>query len=174
MTRNDPELAGKVCLALVAEGPTHGWAIAGLLAPGTELGRIWSLSRPLTYRALDGLLSAGLIERVGTEPGAGRNRTVVALTSDGARLLDQWLSAPVELPRDVRTELLVKFALRARRGLPNAGLAAAQRQRFASMSAAVHEPEIDTAPDVDIVERWRVEHLRAIDRFLSAVAGATT
>ena len=170
MTRNDPELAGKVCLALVAEGPTHGWAVAALLAPGTELGRVWSLSRPLTYRALDGLLAEGLIERVGTEPGAGRNRTVVAVTPAGERLLDHWLSSPVDLPRDVRTELLVKFALRTRRGLSTATLAAAQRERFAPMLDAAVGP----VDDADIVERWRVEHLRAIDRFLLSVAGGST
>lgn len=170
MTRNDPQLAGRVCLALVAEGPTHGWAVAALLAPGAELGRIWSLSRPLTYRALDGLASEGLIERVGTEPGGGRNRTVMAVTVTGERVLDEWLSAPVDLPRDVRTELLVKFTLRTRRGLPNAALAAAQLERFAPMLDAVDGPFDDT----DIVERWRVEHLRAIDRFLGSVAEGST
>jgi len=167
VTRNDPVLAGRVCLALVGEGPTHGWAVAAQLAPGTELGRIWSLSRPLTYRALDGLLSAGLVERVGTEPGAGRNRTVVSVTATGAVVLDEWLSTPVDLPRDVRTELLVKFALRTRRGLSNTELAVAQRQRFAPMRAAAD----GAFDDDDIVERWRVEHLRAIDRFLLSVAG---
>jgi len=170
VTRNDPELAGRVCLALVAEGPTHGWAIASLLAPGTELGRVWSLSRPLTYRALDGLLGEGLIDRVGIEPGAGRTRTVVAVTPAGERVLDHWLSAPVDLPRDVRTELLVKFALRSRRGLSSATLAAAQRERFAPMLVTVDDP----VDDLDIVERWRVEHLRAIDRFLLSVDNGAT
>ena len=111
MTRNDPELAGRVCLALVAEGPTHGWAVAALLAPGAELGRIWSLSRPLTYRALDGLASEGLIERVGTEPGGGRNRTVMAVTVTGERVLDEWLSAPVDL---VLPDLIFPFRAEVR------------------------------------------------------------
>lgn len=169
MTRNDPALAARVCLALVAEGPTHGWAVAGHLAPGTRIGRIWSLSRPLTYRALDGLLAEGLVERIGTEPGGGRTRTVVAVTAAGRRSIDEWLSSPVELPRDVRTELLVKFVLRERRGLSNAELAEAQRARFAPMLVALDEPDDRT----DVVERWRIEHLRAIDRFLASIAGPT-
>jgi len=169
VTRNDPALAARVCLALVAEGPTHGWAVAGHLAPGTRIGRIWSLSRPLTYRALDGLLAEGLVERIGTEPGGGRTRTVVAVTAAGRRSIDEWLSSPVELPRDVRTELLVKFVLRERQGLSNAGLAEAQRARFAPMLAALADPDDGN----DVVERWRVEHLRAIDRFLASIAGTT-
>lgn len=167
MTRNDPALATRACLALVAESPTHGWAVAGLLAPEGEIGRIWSLSRPLTYRALDGLLDDGLIERVGTSPGGGRNRTVVAATPAGHEVVDRWLERPVDLPRDVRTELLLVFALRERRGRPNAELAARQRGRFAPMLASL-ESETD---DEDFVARWRIEHLRAIDRFLASFDG---
>ena len=38
-------------LALLREEPTHGWAIVKLLAPAGEVGSVWSLSRPLVYRA---------------------------------------------------------------------------------------------------------------------------
>lgn len=168
MTRNDPALAARVCLALVAEGPTHGWAIAGLLASDGAIGRIWSVSRPLTYRALDGLLEEGLLERFGTSQGSGRTRAVLAATAGGAALVDEWLSAPVALPRDVRTELLVKFALRERRGLSNRDLAAMQRERFAPMLVDSGR----SLDDADFVVRWKVEHLRSIDRFLASFDGA--
>lgn len=167
MTRNDPALAARVCLALVAEGPTHGWAVSGLLTPDAELGRVWSLSRPLTYRALDGLLDEGLVDQVGTSPGGGRTRTVVAATPAGVAVVDEWLSSPVDLPRDVRTELLLKFALRSRRHLANDELAAAQRARFAPMLASLEASQ----DDADFVARWRLEHLRAIDRFLASFDG---
>lgn len=166
MTRNDPSLAARVCLALVCEGPTHGWAIAALLAPGAELGRIWSLSRPLTYRALDQLVVDGLIERSGTEPGGGRIRTVLTSTPAGRGETAEWLDAPVSLPRDVRTELLLKMELRTRVGLPLAALAAVQRERFASVLDAV------ASGDEDFVALWRREHLLAIDRFLVALSEA--
>ena len=169
MTRNDPELAGNVCLALVAEGPTHGWAVAGQLAPGSAIGRIWSLSRPLTYRALDGLLASGAVERVGTEPGGGRTRTLLGVTAAGRRRNDEWLGSTVALPRDVRSELLLKFALRERAAMSNVELARAQRERFAPMLATV---ETDAASDGDFVDRWRLEHIRAIDRFLASFVAA--
>lgn len=168
MSRNDPQLAGQVCLALVDEGPTHGWAISGLLAPAGEIGRIWSLSRPLTYRALDQLLADGLIEKVGTAPGGGRSRTLLACSDEGRSVSRRWLDRPVELPRDVRTELLLKFALRQRAALDIASLAVAQREQFAPMMASIGSDE-----DVDFVGRWRREHLLAIDRFLEASVGAS-
>ena len=49
------DLAGYTCLTLVAEGVEHGWAIGSLLAADGELGRIWTLSRSLTYRAIDAI-----------------------------------------------------------------------------------------------------------------------
>ena len=175
VSRNDPQLAGQVCLALVSEGSTHGWALSGLLAPDGDIGRIWSLSRPLTYRALDQLVADGLVVRVGTVPGGGRSRTLLAATDAGLAATREWLDLPVELPRDVRSELLLKLALRERAGLALAPLAVAQRVRFTPMMAALDRPTDSSAPiDSDFVARWRREHLIAIDRFLASFVDPPT
>ncbi len=50
-------------LALVAEGPTHGFAVARALAPGGEVGRVWAMRRPLVYRTLDVLADRELVAR---------------------------------------------------------------------------------------------------------------
>ena len=69
------------CLGILYPAPTHGFAIAARLKPGTDIGRVWSLSRPLTYRSLDQLSSRGFVREVGEEPGiAGGNRTILAAT----------------------------------------------------------------------------------------------
>src|SRR5205809_7221333 len=63
-------------LALLAEEPGHGWALARQMAREGEIGRVWALGRPLVYRALELLEERGLIEPVGSEPGVrGPNRT---------------------------------------------------------------------------------------------------
>jgi hypothetical protein len=54
-TAPEPSFAELVCLTLIIQGVAHGWALGTMLAPDGELGRIWTLSRPLTYRAIDGL-----------------------------------------------------------------------------------------------------------------------
>ena len=115
----DLSLAESVCLTLVAHEPTHGWSIVKALAPDGEVGRVWSLSRPLTYRALTALSDAGLIEPQGSEPGGGPPRTVWRATAKGKREARAWLRRPVEHPRDMRTEFLLKVAL----GAPVAQLA---------------------------------------------------
>ena len=52
--------------------PTHGFAIAAQLKPSGDLGRVWSLSRALTYRSLEQLANRGLHPR--SRRGAGDRR----------------------------------------------------------------------------------------------------
>jgi molybdopterin-binding protein len=154
--------AEHVCLTLVTQGISHGWALGSLLAPEGELGRIWSLTRPLTYRAIDGLVDKRLVTRRGAASGHGRDRVVLAATAAGRRVATRWLDAPVEHLRDVRTDLLIKLALRERAGLDNEALLAAQHEVF--------EPTIDvltsTRSDADLIDLWRRESARAVRRFL--------
>jgi PadR family transcriptional regulator AphA len=158
----DLPLAERVCLSLITQHVAHGWALGTLLAPDGEIGRIWSLSRPLTYRAIDGLVDRNLITRRGQAAGRGRDRVILAATPAGRRLAKRWLDEPVQHLRDVRTELLVKLQLRTRVGLDNEPLLATQQQVFT--------PTIDvltsTHPDDDLVDLWRRESARAVRRFL--------
>ena len=155
-------LAESVCLSLITQHVAHGWALGALLAPEGEVGRVWSLSRPLTYRAIDGLIDKGLVARRGQAAGRGRDRVILAPTAAGRRLAQRWLDEPVEHLRDVRTELLVKLKLRERIGVDNEPLLTAQQQLFG--------PTIDvltsTHPDDDLVDLWRRESARAVRRFL--------
>jgi PadR family transcriptional regulator AphA len=147
---------------LINQGVSHGWAVGTILAPDGELGRIWTLTRPLTYRAVDGLVDKGLVTRRGHTTGHGRDRVVLAPTAAGRRAATRWLDTPVGHLRDVRTELLVKLTLRGRDGLDNEPLLAAQQALFA--------PAIDALTsshgDDDLVEVWRRESARAVRRFL--------
>jgi len=154
-------LAEQVCLALVGEGVSHGWAIGTLLAPSGELGRIWSLSRPLSYRAIDGLVDNGLVTRRTQKTGHGRDRALLNATAKGRRTSRRWLDAPVEHIRDVRTELLVKLALRERAGLETRTLLTVQQEAL--------QPAIDALTTTEgdgLVELWRRENARAVRRFL--------
>lgn len=156
----DLSLAEHVCLALVAEGETHGWAVGAELTPDGPIGRVWSLSRPLAYRAIDTLADARLVERQASASGEGRRRTRLMITDAGRGVVRRWLDTPVEHPRDVRTELIVKLLLRERAGLPTAPLLEAQEAAFS--------PILDSliTTEGDVVDLWRREQARAIRRFL--------
>ncbi|MFV0306564.1 MAG: TOBE domain-containing protein [Desertimonas sp.] len=160
----EPSFAEWVCLALVAEGASNGWAVGSELAPEAELGRIWSLSRPLAYRAVDVLVERGYVERQEAAGGRGRARTQLSVRPAGRRALRRWLEQPVGHLRDVRIELLVKLTLRSRAGLDNDGLLAEQAEVLAPMIDA-----LTASTDQDLVGVWRREHARAVQRFLARI-----
>lgn len=153
------------CLGVLYEGQTHGFAIASMLRPGGELGRVWSLSRALTYRSLDQLADRDLVRTVGEEPGiAGGNRTVLAATRTGRAELRRWLAAPVEHLRDLRSELLLKLVIAERSGIDLTPMLERQRQIVSVLAAAI---TVETHGDGrDVVALWRHETSDAALRFL--------
>lgn len=165
MRGGDLSLADHVCLALVAEEPRHGWAIVKLLAPDGDVGHVWALSRPLTYRAITRLQDGGLVRKLDT----GR-RQELRVTAAGRRETDEWLAAPVAHLRDLRTEFLVKTRLLERRGGTTAELARRQLVMLAPVIDALTAATVDASTTP--VDLWRQESARAAERFLQALAAA--
>jgi molybdopterin-binding protein len=157
-------LAELVCLALVAEGATHGWQVGTVLSPEGELGRIWSLTRPLTYRALEQLADKRLVRRTPNPGAKGRERQLVDITAAGRRVVGRWLDEPVEHLREVRTDLLLKLVLRERAGLAVEPLLQRQQEHFDERIAALTAG----GGPADLVALWRRESARAVRRFLGA------
>ena len=165
-SRSDTLLLGEwAVLGILAQRRAHGFAVSKRLSPAGDVGRVWSLSRPLTYRALDNLLERNLIRAVGEEPGtAGGPRTIYDVTPTGRQRLRRWLGEPAAHLRDVRTELLLKLVLCQLSGTDPATLVEAQR----SLSEPVVRKwaaELRAQPG-DPVTLWRYESSRAVVRFL--------
>ena len=153
------------CLGILYPAPSHGFAVAADLKPEGEIGRVWSLSRALTYRSLDQLAIRGLVQAVGEEPGiAGGNRTILAATRSGRAQLRRWLATPVAHLRDLRSELLLKLVIAERCNIDIADMLALQRVQIVELCRAIDE-HAAAAPD-DVVALWRSESSHAALRFL--------
>lgn len=165
-----PLLMGEwACLGILATGRAHGFAVAARLKPTGDVGRVWSMSRPLTYRALDQLAAQGLIRPIGEEPGiAGGNRTVLAITPRGRTRLDSWLASPVHHLRDLRSELLLKLVLTELRGKDPTPLLSRQRDVVAYL-ASTFDDQVAVAPATDVVLMWRAESARAAVNFIDTL-----
>ncbi len=147
-------------LALLAEGPSHGFAIARALAPGGDVGRVWAMRRPLVYRTLDVLAERELVRAAGTEPSeSGPPRTVLEITADGRERVDDWRLTPVEHVRDARADLMLKLLFLDRAGRDPAPLLVAQRERFAQIANELEGGE-------GFLALWRLEMTRAAIRFV--------
>ncbi len=169
-TQADLSPAEWASLALLSERPAHGFAIARALAPDGEIGRVWSCSRPLVYRALGLLTESGLIEERGSEASsAGPRRTVLGATRSGRREIDRWLREPAAHVRDLRSDLMLKLLFLSRRGTDASELLVRQK---AALQPVVEGLE-DAAAGADGFDRllyvWRLESARAALRFVEDV-----
>jgi DNA-binding PadR family transcriptional regulator len=154
-------------LAVLHEGPTHGFHLAQLFARGAELGFIWTIQRPQIYRGLAHLETCGFTKPLREEEGeAGPKRTVFSVTKAGQRALSTWLSQPVERIRKGRSEFLLKLVFLKRRKLNAKKLLRAQREQFQKVQK-LYEQHLTTAKDAEkIVLQWRLENVRVALRFI--------
>lgn len=149
-------------LGILAEGPSHGFAVAKELGANAEVGRILTVRRPLVYRALDRLVDHGLAEPVTTERSdSGPDRTIHRVTGRGRARLRRWLTEPVAHVRDMRIEFLLKLAILRRSDTSPARLVRAQKDSLQSTLEALDDPQTD-----DHVEIWRRHNARAAGAFL--------
>jgi DNA-binding PadR family transcriptional regulator len=158
-------------LALLCEQPAHGWALAAELAPDGPVGVVWSLTRPLVYRALELLEQGGLAEEAGEVSSVrGPARTLHRPTPAGRTALAGWLAQPVPHLRDVRPDLLLKLLFSDRSGLDPTPLLTAQRA-LAARAAEVLEGELAGTPAgrARMLLHYRVETAHGVLRFVEAV-----
>ncbi|MEO5899756.1 MAG: PadR family transcriptional regulator [Ilumatobacteraceae bacterium] len=154
------------CLGILYGAPSHGFAIAARLKPEGDIGRVWSMSRPLTYRSLEQLADREYIHAVGEEPGiAGGNRTILAATRAGRAQLRKWLTTPVAHMRDLRSELLLKLVIADACGIDISSMLVRQRE-IIERRAEVLATQVDVAAGADVVAMWRAESSSAALRFL--------
>ncbi len=170
-TSSEQLLLGEwACLGILYPAPTHGFAIAARLKPAGDVGRVWSLSRPLTYRSLEQLAARGYIHAVGEEPGiAGGNRTILAATRTGRAQLRKWLHTPVAHLRDLRSELLLKLIIADVCDIDVSAMLVAQRTRIEELASTL-AAQTNGADSLDVVRLWRSESSQAALRFLDRLA----
>jgi DNA-binding PadR family transcriptional regulator len=156
-------------LALLAEEPTHGFAIARAMAPDGEIGKVWSLPRPRVYYAIDALTVRGFAGPVATVAShSGPHRTVLEVTPPGRRALGTWLAAPVEHVRDARSLLLLKLLFLDRSDLDPGPLLRGQRLRFESLTDRLLVATAQARGFDQTVLSWRLESATAAVRFIDA------
>jgi PadR family transcriptional regulator AphA len=157
-------------LALLCERPAHGWAIASQLTPSGQLGGVWTMGRPLVYRALEILDDRGLVEAVGHEPGIrGPNRTIFRATPTGHEELEHWLAEPVEHVRDVRSLLLLKLVFAERLDVDPRPMLLDQHAAILGTLESLDTRVRTSAGSEQILLRFRLESTRAVLRFIDAI-----
>jgi DNA-binding PadR family transcriptional regulator len=153
-------------LALLSEEPAHGFALARAMATGGEVGQVWSMRRPLVYRALETLEQREMIRPAGTVPSqTGPQRTILEVTPEGTKAVAEWLSQPVSHVRDARSLLMLKLLFLSRREADLAPLLTAQRAQFASHAESLTAALEQTEGFDRTLLLWRLHNTTAAVRF---------
>lgn len=161
-------LAEWLVLCLISEGPTHCFAIAGLLAHDGSLGQVWHVHKQVVYRAAQRLEQLGLITVSEKQRSRlGPDRAQVQATPEGRQAATGWLRQPA-IP-GIRSELLVKLALLDRAGVDPRDLLRAQRGQLAPIADALASQTHTTTGYDHVLALWRHESISATLRFLDAL-----
>ena len=162
------EPAEYAILGLLAEQPMHGYELFQRFQ-GEVLGQIVHIEMSQLYAFLKKLERLALLEAELEPQGARPPRKVYQLTHEGRALLHQWLTTPVERPRDIRIFFLIKLYF-VQRQLPEQLPALIQQEvaackRFlASLEAQRHGPVSirDAAIFDQVVLNSRIYQTRAL------------
>ncbi len=158
-------------LGAAAEGPTHGYAVAKLLAGDGPLGQVWTLQRSQVYRALQKLTKLELISEQSTETGdGGPERTVLRATPAGLRRFRRWLVEPVDHVRDVRSLLLLKLLFLDRSHRDPAPLIEAQVTKLGCVLEGLEALQASAAGFDRVLAEWRVASCQATLQFLNRLS----
>jgi PadR family transcriptional regulator AphA len=162
-------LADWAVLGVIAEAPTHGWAVTRELAADGALGRVWTVPRPVVYRSMTTLTQRRFVEATGeSESARGPQRTIVRVTRSGRGALIRWLDRPVDHIRDVRSAFLLELALLDRAGRPRDELVAKQLEELAPVFDGLRKPVRGDGFDA-VLAGWRRESALGVRRFLESL-----
>ena len=157
-------------LGLLEEKPRHGYEIDQILRRNEGLGKIWHIRQNHLYALLGKMEKDGYIA-AHDEPQNGRPlRQVYTLLPSGQAAFTQWMTSPVNHPRQFRQEFMARLYFAIHQGPGKAqALLEAQRQVCETWIGAI-QAEQDALAEGDqfgrVLLSFRKENLDAINTWL--------
>lgn len=118
MTRISQPLSGEfILLGVLLQKPMHGYDLYKYLNTDPVLNQIWTVKQSMMYAMLEKLESLGLVESRIVDSGTLPVKREYHVSEVGENAFMDWITTPVDRPREIRVEFLAKlsFLLRADR-----------------------------------------------------------
>ena len=107
--KQNPITVEFLLLGIIRNQPIHAYDLDKLLNEHEELNIVWKFNQSQLYAILDKLEKNNLIQSEMAQGDAFPFRKVYTLTELGEKLFQQWKISPVEKPRTLRSDFLVKL-----------------------------------------------------------------
>lgn len=103
-------------LGFLKQGPLHGYQLHQELNNPNGVGRTWRVKQAQLYAWLEKLESDGYVTSSMQPQETRPARRVYRITDKGQHVFDEWLSTPVQAPRQMRQEFQLKLFFAQREG----------------------------------------------------------
>ncbi len=147
MERKDSHL-DYALLGLLADCPAHGYELNKKLKALSALGQVWFVKQANLYALLDKLEERGLIASRHVDAGGYPPRKEYSIRPEGEAALQSWLRTPVNRPREMRQEFMLRLYF-ARKSSPQAAcdLLAGQRRMLENWQAEIQDAIARLSPE---------------------------
>jgi len=171
-----PLTAEHALLGFLRQGPMHGYEILQRLHDPDGPGLAWRTKQPHLYALLARLEAEGYLTGAAQRTPAHSPRRPLRLTERGRRAFLAWLRSPVDQPRRMRQEFLLKLYFAHREGRPAAHrLIEAQRTTCRAWLAQrkSETPAGEAGSYPHLVHAFRTGQIRAMLSWLEACERAS-
>lgn len=158
-------------LGFVRNEPLHGYEIYRRLVKTSGLELVWRIKQSRLYALLVRLEEEGLLQAT-YEPHEGRPpRKVYSLTVEGEKAFGRWLVEPVNLPREMRLEFMLKLYFAGVESQEVAGRLIKRQQAVCDLWLSTYtEEDVSTERYNRAVRLYRRKHIEAIKEWLASLA----
>ena len=159
---------GTVFLGLLESQPRHGYELKRAYDARFGTGR--SVAYGQVYATLSRLLSNGLVQVDGVEPGGGPERKRYAITDEGVADVDRWLTTPEKPESYLQSVLYTKVVLALATGRSAADLLDTQRAEHLRLMRELTQRKLDGDLADQLICDHALFHLEADLRWLELTA----
>lgn len=138
-----------ILLGYLYEQPMHGYDLYRLLNTDPSMNQIWSVKQAMLYAMLDKLEELGFLRSEMLNQGSYPVRKQFSITESGAAAFREWVSQPVDHPREVRQEFMARLYFAFRLGRQDARLLLSRQQQVCMHWLDLHKQhaaELDEDP----------------------------
>lgn len=161
-----------VILSLLTSRAKHGYEIYKEMEAWPGLGEVWKLKQSMLYADLIKLEKLAYLESMPPDLEYSPPRVNFKITEKGRTALENWVTTPVQRPRDIRPEFLAKLLVASRLGRECAknliNLQKAKAREWIESESAQENASPAYEPQVAMILNFRSHWLKNVVDWLDA------
>lgn len=166
MTRNSQPLSGEyILLGALLQKPMHGYDLYKYLNTDPVINQIWTVKQSMMYAMLEKLESLGLVESKIVDSGTLPVKREYHVSGVGENAFMDWMTTPVERPREIRVEFLAKLSFLLQADREQARILLERQRNICNQWLEIHQQhsaESEDDPTLKVVLDYKQSQMESI------------